>query len=337
MSDLRRLIVVRHLGPEDGPTPDNFAFEEFAAPGPLSDGSVRLRLTHLSIDPWYIGLIKPGMYSWCSPISAGQVFTGNAIARVTESKNPGFEVGDVVMGFLPFQTECDHDGGGLNKLGDTPPAEAMSVFGGPAITAFFGLEDVGKPTAGDVVVVSAAAGSVGSIVGQLCKERGCKVIGFAGGEVKCNMLTGELNFDSAIDYKGCADLSDQLRSALGDARVNVFWDNTGGPVADAVYDHMADHGRVVVCGSISSYVPGGPKGDLEHRNHVILERRLRVEGILVSEYFPRMGDAMPTLMKLHAAGKLHARAHIVRGFQNTIDAFLGLFTGQNTGKTLVEL
>merc|ERR1712232_137364 len=159
-------------------------------------------------------------------------------------------MGEDVTGFLPFQTECEHDGGGLNKLGDLP---------------------------------------------------------------------------------------ERLRAALGDARVHMFWDNTGGPIADTVYDQMADHGRVVVCGDISSYTPGAPKGDLEHRNHTILERRLRVEGILVTEYFPRMGDAIPTLVKLHSQGKLQARSHVVKGFENTVDAFWGLFTGSNTGKTLVEL
>lgn len=201
------------------------------------------------------------------------------------------------------------------------------------------------PQTQDVVCISAAAGSVGSIVGQLCKERGCRVIGFAGTDAKCGVLTSELGFDAAINYKN-GNLSNALRAALQAlpdpaTGVDVFWDNTSGAIADAVYEEMSNHGRVVVCGNIASYARGAGKteaeGSLEDRNHLVLERRLRVEGILVSEFFPRIAEAMPTLAALHGAGKLKARAHVVEGFRETVNAFLGLFVGANTGKTIVKV
>jgi len=334
------LKVARHVQRGESPSAANFELTDSTPAAALAEGCVRLRLTHLSIDPWYLGLIMPGLYGWCDAIPEGKTFTGTAVAVVAESKHADYKVGECVTSFLPFQTDVVSDGAGLTKLGATTPVDALSIFGGPALTAFFGLEDVARPKQGEAVVISAAAGSVGSIVGQLCKARGCKVIGFAGSPSKCKLLTEELGFDAAIDYKNSANLAAELAAVLGDAAVDVFWDNTSGPVATAVYAAMAAHGRVVLCGNIASYTSGGGGGGgsgLEERNHLILEKRLRVEGILVSEFFARMGEAMPTLLKLHATGQLRARAHVVHGFENTVDAFLGLFAGTNTGKTIVAL
>ena len=346
---VRALQVAKHVGPDDvAPSAANFCIGELPSldASELEEGHVHLRLTHISIDPWYLGMIKPGLYTWLSATPIGNVMWGTATATVTQSRFPQFKVGDVVSGFLPIQTEVRVDGAtsGLAKIGTTRPSDALSVFGGPALTAFFGLKDVASPKAGEVVCVSAAAGSVGSIVGQLCKEYGCRVIGFAGSESKCAVMKNELGFDAAVNYK-TPELDKALASALRSfadengeiPRVDVFWDNTGGVIADTVYEQMGDHGRVVVCGEIASYVKGSPKGDLEKRMHAIMERRLRVEGILVSEYFARIHEAMPTLTKLHASGKLKARAHIVNGFDSSISAFLGLFSGANVGKTIVKI
>ena len=350
------LQVAKHVSPGEAPSAANFRIGTVPTTSldprsELKDGQVHLKLTHISMDPWYLGMIKPGLYSWLSPTPVGNGLWGTAVATVTQSRFKDLQVGDVVSGFLPLQTEARVDGAtsGLANIGQTKPADALSVFGGPALTAFFGLKDVAAPKTGEVVCVSAAAGSVGSIVGQLCKDRGCHVIGFAGSDAKCAVLTNELGFDAAINYKNPGlpqALAAALKGLAGGSesnaeakapRVDVYWDNTGGVIAEAVYDQMADHGRVVVCGEIASYVKGGKKGDLEHRNHIVMERRLRVEGILVSEYFARIQEAMPTLVKLHAEGKLKARSHVVHGFQNTISAFLGLFEGANTGKTVVEV
>eukprot|EP00658_Telonema_sp_P-2_P063604 TRINITY_DN52363_c0_g1_i2.p1 TRINITY_DN52363_c0_g1~~TRINITY_DN52363_c0_g1_i2.p1 ORF type:complete len:196 (-),score=29.69 TRINITY_DN52363_c0_g1_i2:187-774(-) len=191
----------------------------------------------------------------------------------------------------------------------------------------------------DSVVISAAAGSVGSIAGQLCKAMGATVIGFAGGGAKCAHVIDTLGFDVAVDYKA-EGFADKFAEALGGKRVNVFWDNTSGPIAAAVYPMMADHGRVVLCGEISAYNSTTANEEaLSHAqvNHLILERRLRVEGILVTEFFPRIGEALPTLIQLHSEGKLAGTAHVVNGFENTVTAFLGLFEGKNTGKTIVAI
>ena len=340
----RVLKIASHVGPTGAATADNFAVEDVPAPV-VPKADLQLRLTHISVDPWYLGLIKPGLYTWCDALPVGCPMMGTCVARVAHG-NAKFPTGTLVTGFLPFQTLQNHNGDGLNALavGDGDDAagvavDSLSIFGGPALTAFFGLEDVAKPKAGDVVVISAAAGSVGSIAGQLCKAKGATVIGFAGTDAKCAHLREVLKFDAAINYKA-ADWTSQLDTALAGGKANVFWDNTSVLIAAAMYPRMADHGRVVLCGEISAYGDGAAAaadGAPTHHavNHLILEKRLRVEEILVTEFFPRIGEAMPTLVKLRGEGQLASSPYLVAGFDNTVAAFLGLFEGKNTGKTIV--
>jgi NADPH-dependent curcumin reductase CurA len=314
----------------------NFERREGSAPQP-SDGQLLVRNLYLSLDPAMRGWMSDAP-SYIPPVQIGEVMRGMCVGEVVDSGHDGFHAGELVFGMFGWQEYAVADPSGPTALYKLPdgisPVDGLSALGWTSLTAYFGLEDVGKPQAGETVVVSGAAGATGSVVGQLAKLKGCRVIGIAGGAEKCAWLTEELGFDGAIDYRN-EDVSKRLKELCPDG-INVFWDNVGGEILEAALNRLALHSRVVFCGRISTYNDRAPAPG--PRNYInILTRRARVEGFLVFDYFDRMAEAMGELAALVQAGKLRTREDIREGLDSAPSALVDLFTGANIGKLLVRV
>lgn len=302
------------------------------------DGEALVRNLYLSLDPAMRGWMREGD-SYIEPVKLGEVMRGATVGEVLESKHPGYRPGDKVLGMLGWQDYAvvGHGDGAPRKLPDVPlPITAfLSVLGGTGLTAYFGLLDVGQPKEGDTVLVNAAAGAVGSVVGQIAKIHGCRAVGIAGSDEKCAWLTGELGFDAAINYK-----TQNLREALKETcpqKIDVFFDNVGGEQLDVTLAHIARGARVVICGAISTYnaegaLPPGPS------NYIyLLLRRARMEGFIVFDYASRFGEGGEQLGRWVSEGKLRYREHVVDGLENAPSAIHMLFDGRNRGKLIVKI
>jgi NADPH-dependent curcumin reductase CurA len=316
--------------------PTNFERREEPAPEP-GDGQLLVRNLYLSLDPAMRGWMSDAP-SYIPPVQIGEVMRGMCVGEILESRSDGFQAGELVFGMFGWQEYAVADPDGPTAMYKLPdgisPIDALSALGWTSLTAYFGLEDVGKPQAGETVVVSGAAGATGSVVGQLAKLKGCRVIGIAGGAEKCAWLTEELGFDGAVDYRA-EDVSKRLKELCPDG-INVFWDNVGGEILEAALNRLALHGRVVFCGRISSYNDSSPAPG--PRNYInILTRRARVEGFLVFDYFDRMREAIGELAPLVASGKLRTREDIREGLDSAPCALVDLFTGANIGKLIVRV
>jgi NADPH-dependent curcumin reductase CurA len=314
----------------------NFTWVEEPVPTLEKDGQILVRSLYLSLDPTMRGWMARDSYLPAVPI--GSVMRGSAAGRVVASRHPGFAPGDHVQGFFGWQDYAVAEPGGLGaptKLPRSVPlTQALGVLGGTGITAYFGLLDVGKPKEGETVVVSGAAGATGSIVGQIAKITGCRVIGIAGGADKCAWVKDELGFDACIDYK-----REDVGARLGELcpkGVDVYFDNVGGDILDAALARLAMRGRVVVCGAISQYnageLPPGPKHYLN-----LLLKRGRMEGFLVLDYLPRAGEAVMALAEWLAEGKIKDRVDVQEGLENAPAALRRLFRGENVGKQLLKI
>ena len=271
--------------------------------------------------------------NYLPPVGICEVMRGMAIGEVVESKLAGFEAGDLVSGMLGWQ-EYAVAGGMLRRLpAGTDPKLALSVLGITGLTAYFGLLDVGKPQEGDTVVVSGAAGATGSVVGQIAKRLGCRVIGVAGGADKCAWLTDKAHFDAAIDYKS-EDIGERLSELCPDG-IDVFFDNVGGSVLDAVLARIARGARVVICGAIERYsmdeLPPGPR----HYINLMIQRS-RMEGFVILDYAPRFEEATKDLTAWVADGSIRWRVDVQHGFENAPETLRRLYTGANQGKQLLE-
>jgi NADPH-dependent curcumin reductase CurA len=306
--------------------------EPVPAAGP---GQFVVAISHLSIDPAMRGWMNAGA-SYIPPVEVGAVMRAGAIGHVTASEHPGFAVGDYVYGPFGVQEYAVSDGEGVMKL-DTALAEPTTYLGAlglTGLTAYFGLLDVGRIRAGDTVVVSGAAGAVGSVAGQIAKLKGCRVIGIAGGQEKCRMLAEEFGFDAAIDYK-----SEDLRAALREhapGGVDVYFDNVGGDVLDAVLTRLARGARIIICGAVSQYNADRVRGPANYL--ALLVARASMTGMLVFDYQDRYPQAMAELAQWLRDGQLVAREHIVHGsVRDFPDMLLMLFAGQNTGKLVLAL
>lgn len=302
----------------------------------LKDGQVLIRNLYLSLDPANRGWVREEG-SYMAPIPLGSVMLGGAVGVVEESRNPNFQVGDNVQGLLGWQEYAISDGAGLNKLPNNPaiPLTAyLGLFGHIGLTAYFGLLDIADPKPGETLVVSAAAGAVGSIVGQIGKIKGCRVVGIAGSDEKCKWIVDELGFDAAINYK-----TENVREALMKAcpnGIDINFENVGGEIMDAVLGQMNLHGRVSICGLISQYNATQPTpGPYNFVN--ILTRRLRVEGFIVTDFMHRASEAIPELIKWHMEGKLKYRVDVVEGLKEAPRALNKLFDGSNQGKLIIKI
>jgi NADPH-dependent curcumin reductase len=306
----------------------------------LQDGQVLVKHHYLSLDPYMRGRMDDAK-SYAAPQPLGQGMQGGTVGEVVESRAPAFKPGDKVIGMGGWQEYSVVDAsqpGALRKVDTTnvPLSYYLGAVGMPGVTAWYGLNGIIKPKAAQTMVVSAAAGAVGSAFGALAKARGCRAVGIAGGAEKCNYVVQELGFDACVDYKQHQDassLSKALRDACPDG-VHGYFENVGGMVMDAVMLRMNDFGRIAVCGMIAGY--DGKPLPMAYPQ-IILRSRLTVEGFIVSEHMELWPQALQELAGLVAAGKLRPRESIAQGIESAPEAFLGLLKGRNFGKQLVKL
>jgi len=314
-------------------TPDVFEVVTLETPE-LAPGQILLKQTHMSLDPAMRGWMSEDRGSYIPPVELGEIMRSSGVAEVVESRSDNFAVGDRVVGMIGWTEYAVSDGQGLNKLPAGISAEAvLCVLSLPGLTAWQGLMEIGKPKAGETLVVSGAAGSVGAMVGQLGKAEGLTVVGTAGSDEKCRWLEDELGFDAAINYKS-GDLEKQLKDATPNG-VDLYFENTGGPVQHIVFNRMNAHGRIVVCGMIADYNTATPSPGPNWLN--IIRKRLTITGFTMPDHWDQVPYMMQRLAEYLAAGKLKYRAHKLEGLESAIEGINLLFTGGNTGKLMVEL
>ncbi len=310
-------------------------FEIVRGPVPTPGaGQVLVRAHYLSLDPYMRGRMSAAK-SYVKPVEIGEVMCGEIVGEVVETNNPKFARGDFVYGPLGWQTHALSDGRDLRRIDITKaPASAwLGVLGMPAVTAHIGLLDIGDPKPGETVVVSAAAGAVGSIVGQIAKLKGARAVGIAGGPAKCAAVVSEFGFDACVDYRA-PGLRDALKAAAPNG-IDVYFDNVGGEILDTVLTLMNPFARLPLCGLISQYNATEAYGVRNFRS--ILVNRIRVQGFIVLDRPERWGPAVNDLAAWHAAGKLRYRETIAQGLESAPAALIGLLRGQNVGKQLVKL
>ncbi|HEX7063767.1 MAG TPA: NADP-dependent oxidoreductase [Bacillales bacterium] len=327
--------IILEERPKGMPDDSNFKFEEIPTPEP-KEGEVSLRTLYLSVDPYMRGRMNAGK-SYVAPFEVGKAISGGAVAEVTESNHPGFSKGDMVLGNLDWQRYSKADGNHLRKIDPNaiPVTAALGAAGMPGITAYFGLLDIGKPQEGETVVVSGAAGAVGTVVGQIAKLKGCRVVGIAGSEEKITYITEELGFDAGINYKTTDDMNQVLKDTCPDG-VDIYYDNVGGEISDAVMRRINKYARIVICGQIALY--NLEKPDYGPRVQVqLIQKSALMKGFTVGDYQDRQKEAASALGKWISEGKITYRENIVEGFENTLKAFFGLFHGENIGKQLVKV
>ncbi len=298
-------------------------------------GQVRVRTQWLSVDPYMRGRMRAGP-SYAPAVELGEVMVGEGVGEVVASQAPGLEVGAIVAGRFGWQTEPLVEAAVLRRVdpGLAPVQTALGVLGMPGLTAYFGLLEVGQPVAGETVVVSAAAGAVGAVVGQIARIKGCRVVGIVGSAAKCRYLQDELGFDAAVDYH-----SDNLGLALAKVcpdGIDVYFDNVGGRILDTVLDYINLHARIAICGMISEYNLPAPECVPRPTRHLLVHRA-RMQGLLVSDWSERFPEGVGQLAVWLRAGRLKYREDVVRGFENMPQALLRLFHGENFGKQLVRV
>jgi NADPH-dependent curcumin reductase CurA len=323
----------------NGPLKDS-DFDLVTVPMPdVGERHFLVRLTHFSFDPTQRGWLGGDTYLPAVPI--GGVVRAGGIGEVVASKHPGFEVGDVVQGTFGWQEHALTDGmtetGPVTKLrGGITPEQALGVFGVTGLTAWFGLTEIGQPKAGDTVLVSGAAGATGSVVVQVAKALGCKVIGIAGGAEKCGWVVEQAGADACIDYRA-GNVARQIREHAPKG-VNVVFENVGGEILDAALANLALRARVVLCGGISSYNDTAEDRQPGLRNYMNLTvMRGRMEGFIILDFAKRYGEGVAELAKLMAAGKLKTAEDVAHGFENCPATLRRLFEGKNFGKQLLKL
>lgn len=321
--------------PEGTPRDSDFELRSSALPA-IGEGQLRVEVKYVSIDPAMRVWMSEARSYW-PPVGLGEVMRASAIGEVVESQHPKFPTGAWVSGMLGAQDSLVSDGKGLRSFdpGRLPdPAWALSIFGGTGLTAYFGLKEIGQPKAGETLVVSAAAGAVGSTVVQIGKILGLRVIGIAGGPEKCTYLTDELGADAAIDYKH-EDVSKALKQHCPEG-IDIYFDNVGGEVLDAVLKRLRLRARIVLCGGISQYnATGEARGPANYLS--LISARARMEGFVIIDYLQRAEEAIAELGAWTAAGRIHSRLDIVEGLENFPAALRRVYSGANFGKQLVKL
>jgi hypothetical protein len=312
----------------------DFAFGETPVPQP-GDGQVLVRVLYLSFDPTQRGWIEDRP-SYLPPVQIGEVMRASAVGEVIESKHTGFVKGDLVQGLFGWQDYALVPGAmlGAKIPPGVPPTWSLGVLGITGLTAYFGMLDLGKPKAGETVVVSGAAGATGSVAGQIAKLQGARVVGIAGGPSKCAWLTKEAKFDAAIDYKH-EDVTAKLRE-LCPKGIDVYFDNVGGEILDAVLGQIAMRARVVLCGGISGYNEATPPPGPRNLMNLVVQRA-RMEGFIILDSVARFGEGVAKLSAWVRNGDIVHQEDIQHGLENAPRTLLRLFTGANTGKQILQL
>lgn len=332
MSTYTRINLVAR--PEPGPiTSELFEVvtQEIPSAGP---GEILVRQTHMSLDPAMIGWMSPDPESYIPPVALGDVMRASGLGTVVESNHPDFAVGDMVRGMTGWTEYFVSTGEGLSVVpGGLDPETVLAVFALPGLTATQGLFGFGDPKSGETIVVSGAAGSVGSIVGQLAKAEGLNVIGVAGDDEKCDWIRDELGFDGAINYK-TSDIPAKL-DELAPNGVDVYFENTGGPIQQHVFDRMNAHGRIVVCGMIADYTSAKPSPG---PNWIpLIKKRINVRGFAMPDHYGDIPALLEKLTPYVMSGKIKFRTHVLEGLESAIDGLNLFFTGGNRGKLIVKL
>jgi NADPH-dependent curcumin reductase CurA len=331
--------IVLNARPRGAPTATDFRIESDRVPTP-DVGQVLLRTLYLSLDPYMRGRMSDGP-SYAAPVAIGDAMVGGTVSRVEASRHGDFKVGDLVLGYTGWQDYAVSDGKGLTALnpGDPHPSRALGVLGMPGFTAYMGLLDIGRPVAGETVVVAAASGAVGSVVGQIAKIKGCTVVGIAGGEDKCRYVIDELGFDFCVDHRA-DDLPGHLAAACPKG-IDVYFENVGGAVFDAVLPLLNAKARIPVCGLIAAYnateLPPGPDR-LGLLVGVLLRKRIKMQGFIVfDDYGPRWSEFARAMGEWVQADKVKVREDVVLGLENAPKAFIGLLEGRNFGKLVIQV
>jgi NADPH-dependent curcumin reductase CurA len=320
--------------PAGMPTLDNFNIVDADMPQ-LNGGEVLVRSLYISVDPYLRGRMREGR-SYVAPFEVGQVIVSGVVGEVVESGAPEFAPGDIVTGMLGWRLYNVARAPELRKVDPrvAPITTALGVLGMPGLTAYFGLLDIGKPKEGETVVVSGAAGAVGTTVCQIAKIKGCRAVGIAGSDEKNQYLTAELGVDAAINYKS-SEMSQALREACPKG-IDVYFDNVGGEVSDAVLPLLKHGARVVVCGQISLYNLDKPDIGPRPQTYLLINSAL-MKGFIITEYAARFTEGVMNLAQWLVAGKLKYAETVAEGFENTPHAFIGLFSGENLGKQIVKV
>lgn len=320
--------------PQGLPKPSDWHYTEEPM-ADIQEGEILIKVLYISVDPAMRGWVREAK-SYIEPVNIGEVMRALGLGRVVASKHAKFAVGDYVSGMFGVQEYAVSNGKQVSKIDPkiAPLPVYLSALGMVGMTAYFGLLDVGKPKSGDTVVVSGAAGATGSLVGQIAKLKGCRVIGIAGGAEKCNYLTQTLGFDAAIDYKS-ADLRSALQQHCPQG-IDIYFDNVGGDILDTALGLLAQHARVVLCGAISQYNnTGAIKGPTNYLS--LLFNRASMQGFIVFDYAQRYSEAIPEMAAWLAAGKIKSHEDIVQGLETFPDTLLKLFKGENVGKLMIQL
>lgn len=333
MAEKSRQVVLKSR-PVGEPKPSDFELVEtpLAEPG---EGQYLGRTVWLSLDPYMRGRMSEAK-GYAANLQLGDPIVGGTVSQVVKSRHKALKEGDYVLDYAGWQSHAVSDGAAARKLdpGQAPLSTALSVLGMPGMTAWYGLTQIGQPKPGETVVVSAASGAVGSMVGQIAKLRGCRAVGIAGGKDKCDYVVQELGFDACVDYKAEGNLFQAVRAACPKG-IDIYFENVGGKVAEAVLPQLNNFARVALCGLISQYnatqLPSGPNWGL------LLIKRALVKGFIISDHAELTGDFLAEVTPALAAGKIKYREDIVQGLEKAPEAFIGLLKGRNFGKLLVQV
>ncbi len=338
MSETVNRQVVLAARPTGAPKPSDFDLTETPMPAP-GGGEFLCRTIYLSLDPYMRGRMNDGA-SYAQPVPIGGVMEGGTVSSVIESNHADFAAGDIVVGRAGWQDYAVSDGTGMRKIDPkvAPLSTGLGVLGMPGMTAYTGLSNIGQPKAGETVVVAAASGAVGSVVGQIAKIKGCRAVGIAGGPEKCAFVTEQLGFDACIDHRD-ANLAENLKAACPDG-IDVYFENVGGPVYQAVMPLLNMFARVPVCGMIAHYndtaPPAGPNR-VPQMMFLILTRRITFRGFIVSDYADQLGDFLRDVGGWVRDGKLKYKEDFIDGLENAPQGLIGLLEGKNFGKLVVRV
>ena len=330
--NVNRQILLKSR-PEGAPGLDNFQLTEGAIPEP-GEGEVLTRTLYLSLDPYMRGRMSAAK-SYAKPAAVGQPMVGGTVGEIVASRNPKYAVGDVVLGYGGWQDYALSSGAGLRKLDPAaaPVSTALGVLGMPGMTAYVGLLEIGQPKPAETVVVAAASGAVGSVVGQIAKIKGCRAVGIAGGAEKCRFVADELGFDACVDHRA-PDFVQQLEAACPQG-IDVYFENVGGAVQQTVWPLLNDFARIPVCGLIAQYNAATPMPGPDMFS--VLRKRLLLRGFIVSDFAAKQGDFLRDVGEWVRSGRIKYREDVVDGLEQAPAAFLGLLQGKNFGKLLVRV
>jgi hypothetical protein len=311
----------------------DFRIVENPIPQP-KDGEILVKHLYLSLDPYMRGRMSDAK-SYAANVAIGGVMVGEIVGEVTQSRHPDYRVGDLVVGRLGWQLYATSNGQGLRKIarGRVPLSAYLGVVGMPGATAWIGLYDIGEPKPGETVVVSAAAGAVGSLVGQLAKIRGCRTVGIAGGKPKCDHVVQELGFDACVDYKA-GNVADDLAAATPDG-IDVYFENVGGDVFKAVLPRLNPFARIPLCGLVAQYNDTEPRGMPDMRT--FLTKRIKLQGFICSDRMERWPEALAQIERWVIEGRIKFHETVAEGLASAPRAFIGMLKGENLGKQIVKL